>query len=324
MNQLVEDIVEEFDIQKTVLKKRSTKKEQTVYVEYDRLTFLVQTVSPTKINSSKNRNLITEVSYSNIITRLFQNKISLSNLIIKRNQKTNKLEISQNQTFIKGEFDYIFALESNQSYIYLNCDLISKKITVVFDYDIFKSMMYREIILEKDLAELPDVITIYCLDKNERSNLLGQINIPTQELFDLHKLEYSCKWLPDNQEKFDNIGFLYYNNNQSISIGNMLISDTIIGKFKPNVLYNQQGNVLQLQSMIQDVNSFKLNKEIVLYPFYKHDPATMLGPIKLDSKNFNNFNNFKIKINTSIEVGLVSNYLHLHLEESNDITNYQF
>jgi len=324
MNQFIDDIDDEIDIQQTVLKKRSTKKEQELFVEYDRLTFTVCTVSPVKIEPSKNRNLVTAVPESNITARLFQNKMSLANLVVKRNEINNSLELAENKVKRKSEFDFVFA-SNEPSYIHLNCDLVSKKITVRFDYIIFKSLMYQERILEKDLAALPDLITVYCLDKTERSCLLGKIVIPIRELFNLHSLDFTCKWLPDNEQRFENIGFLYYDNDQTISVGHSISSYLpTISKYKPNLLYKQQGNVLYLQSMMQDVNSFRLGKDITFYHFCKNDPSVMLGSVLLNSTKLNNYNYFEVAINTTKEVRLISNYFHLHLEESDAVTDYQF
>jgi hypothetical protein len=323
MTQFLSDINDddEIDIQKTVLKKRTTKKEQDLFVEYDRLTYVVRLVSPTNIKPSTKRNLITSVAPSELTDKLFQNKLPLASLVVKRNQTTNQLELSQNKTNKKNEFDFVFA-SNKPAYIYLNCDLVTKKITVVFDHIAFKSLLAQETILENDLEELPDLITLYCLDKTERSRLLGNIVIPTQELFNLHSLDYPCKWLPDDHNEFDNIGFLYYNDNQAISVGCMNI--TSASNFKPNILYKQQGNVLKLQSMIKDVNSYRLDDAITLYHYCKYDPTVMLGSVVLNSATFNNYNYLELTLNTDTEIRLMSDYLHLHLEESNDITDYRF
>lgn len=312
---------DEIDIQKTVLKKRTAKKEQDFFVEYDRLTYVVRLVSPTNIKPSSKRNLITPIAPSELTTKLFQNKLPLASLVVKRNQSTNKLELAQQRTKQKNEFDFIFASD-NPAYIYLNCDLVSKKITVVFDHTAFKFLLAHDDLLENDLEELPDSITLYCLDKTERSRLFGSIVIPTQELFNLHSLDYRCNWLPDNHDDFEKIGFLYYNNSQAISIGSVC-NDMSISKFKPNILYKQQGNVLQLQSMIKDVNSFRLDGKITLYHYCKHDPAKMLGSVVLNSGALNNYNYFELKLDTDDEIKVMSDYLHLHLEESNDISDYR-
>jgi hypothetical protein len=321
------DQVEEFDIQKTVLKSRNTKKEQRVYVEYDKLTSLPVAVSPVEIQPSAKRNSIAVVDASTVTTRLFQNKLSLSKLIIKKNQTTGRLELSENQQRRKGEFDFIFATAAEKSFIHLQCDVVTKKILVIFDYNIFKLNMLLEKTLEKNLEELPDYVEIYCIDKNERSRLFGKINIPTKELFEQHSICFKCDWLPDDTDSLKNIGFLYYNDNQIISYDYQNTEELVAENnfdYRPNLLYKQVGNVLKLQSTIQDINSFRLNDLVELYICHKYDPTKMMGSVKFSSAELNNYNNFEIKLSSNKEVKLVCNYFHLHAKEEDASTDYQF
>lgn len=323
---LSDDRVEEFDIQKTVLKSRSTKKEQQVYVEYDRLTSLPVAVSPVEIQPTSKRNSITVIAESALTTQLLKNRLSLSKLIIKRNQATGQLELIQNQQRRKGEFDFIFATNTEKSFIHLQCCVVTKKIQVVFDYNIFKLNMLLEKTLEKHLEELPDYLEIYCIDKNERSRLYGKIKVATKDLFEQHTVSFSCFWLPDSVAGLKNIGFLYYNDNQIISYDynstELVVENSL--DYRPNLLYKQEGNVLKLQSTIQSVDSFRLNDQVELYVCQKYDPTKMLGSVKFSSKELNNYNNFEIKLSSDKQVKLVCNYLHLHAKEEDASTDYRF
>ncbi len=324
---LSEDRVEEFDIQKRVLKSRNTNKEQRVYIEYNRLTGLPVTASPSEIIASSKKNSIAVVAASKLTKQLFENKLPLSKLVVKKNRITNEFELIYNTPRRKGEFDFVFAVNEERSFIHLHCDVVAKKIQIIFDYNIFKLNMLTEKTVEKHLEELPDYIEIYCIDKNERSKLFGKVNVPTRELFEKHELSFKCTWLPDDVSGLKNIGFLYYNDNQIISYdylaNQQLISENNLD-YRPNLLYKQQGNMLKLQSTMQDVSSFRLNDDIELYICEKQDPTMMLGSIKLSSKELNNYNNFEIELSSEKEVKLVCNYFHLHAKEEDASTDYQF
>jgi len=326
MSNLLEDTSEddEFDIQPRVLKKRNVKKEQQVYVEYDRLTYSIASISPIEILASSRRNVIIKVNPSNLTTKVFNNKLSLSKLKIKKNHDNGLLELIQHRQRHKSEFDFIFATTAEHSYIHLICDIVSKNIHIRFDDDIFKFNFSIEKLTEKDLEELPLYIEIYCTEKNEPSRLLGKFTISTKELFEAHEITYKCPWLPDNAEQLKNIGFLYYNDNQIISVGTEFFEQPTSNNFeyKPNLLYKQHGNVLKLQSTINDIQSFRLSDDLILYFYQKYDPAKMLGSIKLNSEQLNNYNQFEIILSTDKEVRLLCNYLHLHTEEENACTYY--
>jgi hypothetical protein len=310
-------VVDEFDIQLTVLKKRSPKKEQKVYVEYNRLTYSLCSISPKEIEASARRNLIAIVDASTITNKLFQNKLALSSVKIKKNQDSGLLELVEHVNKTKKEFDFIFATNTDKSYIHLDIDVVDKTVYVIFDYNIFKANLANDLITEKDLQDLPDKIEIFCIDKIEKSRLFGKITIDTKELFELHSIRYPCAWLPDQASELDNIGFLYYDNSQMISVGQSAqtkIENNL--ESKPNLLYKQQGNVLQLQSTMEDVSAFRLNDDITFYFYDKNDPAMMLGTTTLSSNQFNNYNHFELELNTKKEIKIISNYFHLHIEES--------
>ena len=312
------DDVEEFDIQKTVLKKRDTVKDQPVYVEYDRLTYSIISISPVKIETLIKRNKIEIVESSQLTVRIFNNKIPLSRIVIKKNKDTNKFELHQSKQVYKGEFDFKFATTKERSYFHIKCDVISKIIEVLFDYEMFKTYFGEERIMEKDLADFPNLIDIYCIDKNERSRLYDKITVNTLDLFQTHSIRYRAPWLPNNEEEIEKINFVYYNDNQIISTGKIPKKTNNNLTYKPNILYNQEGNVLKLQSTMQNVTSFKLKEDITLYPYSEYDPAKILGSIKLSSDQFNNYNYLEVKLGTTKKVKIASDCFHLHIEELND------
>lgn len=312
----------EFDIQHSVLKKRTTN-EYDVYVEYDRLTYGVISISPKPLMPSSNRSIIIKIDPSDLTKKIFDSKLSLSKLKIKKNLESGKLELIQHKQRRKSEFDYIFASSNEHSYIHLECNVISKHIHISFNYEIFKYNFSTDKLTENDLEELPDLIEIYCIDKVERSKLLGKFIISTKELFETYGITYKCAWLPDSNEKLKNIGFLYYNDNQVISMGDQTkiqLKNNL--EFKPNLLYKQHGNVLKLQSMMHDINSFRLGEDIILYLYHKNDPTKMMDTIKLNSDQLNNYNQFEIELSSSKEIKLLCNYHHLYTKEENVNTYY--
>ena len=316
-----EDLEEEFDIQKTVLKKRDGVKDQQVYVEYDQLTYSIISISPIKIETPIKRNRIEIVDPSQLTARIFDNKIPLSKIVIKKNKDTRKFELHQSKQVYKGEFDFKFATTKEQSYFHINCDVVSKSIEVVFDYEMFKIHFSEERIVETDLADFPDCIEIYCIDKNERSKLFDTITVNTFDLFQNYGIKYRAKWLPNSEEEMEKISFVYYNYNQIISTGKVSKKTKNNLTYKPNILYNQEGNVLKLQSTMQNVTSFKLKEDITLYPYSEYDPTKILGSIKLSSDQFNNYNYLEVKLSTSKKVKLISDCFHLHIEESDVYAN---
>jgi hypothetical protein len=312
------DDVEEFDIQKTVLKKRDDVKDLKVYVEYDRLTYSIISISPVKIETPIKRNRIEIVYPSQLTAKILDNKIPLSKIVIKKNKETGKFELHQSKQVYKGEFDFKFATTKEQSYFHINCDVIAKNIEVLFDYEMFKMHFGEERIIERDLADFPDAIEIYCIDKNERSRLYDRITVDTLDLFQTHNIRYRAPWLPNSEEEMKKISFVYYNDNQIISTGKTSKKTKNNLTYKPNILYNQEGNVLKLQSTMQNVTSFKLKKDITLYPYSEYDPTKILGSIKLSSDQFNNYNYLEVKLSTTKKVKITSDCFHLHIEDSND------
>lgn len=317
MENIIEESEEEFDIQPSVLKKRNKDTEQKVYVEYDRINNTVVSVSPISIKPTNKRNIVETVSQSELTNSLFNNKISLSKISIRKNKETDKFELEYNKPIIKSEFDYIFASDLHRSFIHIDCDVITKIIEISFDYQLFNSEYGTENLSEKDLAEYPEQIVIYCIDKLERSRLFDTITVTTEDLFKYHSIRILARWLPNEESHLKNYGFVYYNNNQKISVGHAPKLTSKESIYKSNILYNQLGNVLQLQSNMQNITSYHVSEDIMLYSYAKNDPTKMLGSYKISRDQFNNYNYFEIKMKTTQPVKLISDCFHLLIEESN-------
>ena len=316
MENIVEDI-EEFDIQTSVLKKRNASTEQPVYVEYDRMNYSIISISPINIEPSSKRNSIQIINCSELTNKIFSNKVPLSKLTVKKNKQTKKFELQYITRRIKSEFDYVFATTAERSFIHIDCDSVSKHIEVIFDYEIFKEKFTTENLLERDLEDLSSQLEVYCIDRTERSRLFDTISLNIAELFGCHSIRRPAPWLPDNQDQLKNIGFVYYNNNQKISLNGAPKISTNSLKYKSNILYKQEGNMLKLQSNMQNITSFYVTENVMLYSYSKNDPTKMLGSYKVSRDQFNNYNYFEIKMKTSQAVKLVTDCFHLQIEESN-------
>jgi hypothetical protein len=321
MENIIEELDDEFDIQPSVLKKRNKNVEQPVYVEYDRINNTVVSVSPVTLEPSNKRNVIQKVDQSELTNNLFNNKISLSKVIIKKNKETDKFELEYNKPIIKSEFDYVFATTMQRSFIHIDVDVVTKNLEVKFDYEMFNNLFGSENLLEKDLSEYPEEMVVYCIDRRERSKLFGTVKIDIETLFKYHSIRMPARWLPNEEDKLKNFGFVYYNNNQKISVASapkIIEKETI---YKSNILYKQHGNVLKLQSNMQNIMAFHVGEDIILYSYSKYNPAKMLGSYKVSRDQFNNYNYFEINMKTDEPVRLISNCFHLQLEESNVYSN---
>lgn len=318
----LEDSDDEFDIQKTVLKQRNNT-ELTFYVEYDKLSNSVLAISPTEISASNPRHAVFKSENSKLIEKLFKNKIALSRLTVRRNEQTGIRELIENVSKHRDQFDFVFAKTDLHSFIHMHVDVVTKRVQVSLNYDILKEYLAREIVTESDLRSIPDSITIYCVDLNEKSRLLDQLTIDTKVLFELETVSFTCHWLPSNIEKVQEIGFLYYNN-QLITVDTAIRSpEKISHVLKPTILYKHVENVLHLQSTIQDIESYRLGGTLNLFLYKKSDPSKILESVSLNSTLLNNYNYFEVITSVSEEIGIISNYAHLHIEDLNVSTYYQ-
>ena len=96
----------EFDIQKTILKKKENKN-SIFYVEYDRLTNQVFGITPDKFKPENIRHAILEVQENDLIRAIFNNKIALHKLKVKYNHANNTRTLYRQREISRYEFDFI-------------------------------------------------------------------------------------------------------------------------------------------------------------------------------------------------------------------------
>lgn len=315
----------EFDIQKTILKKKENKN-SIFYVEYDRLTNQVFGITPDKFKPENIRHAILEVQENDLIRAIFNNKIALHKLKVKYNHANNTRTLYRQREISRYEFDFIRgSKDGDDNFIHLQCDVISKKINVNFIENIFLKEFTKERISEVTLAELPKELPIYCIDKYEPSKLFGTINVNFKRLFNGYEQRFNCFWLPDDPAKLDTIDFLHYNHNIRISVDDNPFYLPVASEiYKPTILYKQIKNRLQIQSVISEAKNFQLDDRITFYLFDSAEPGEILDTITLNSSDLDNFNLLEFKLKTTKKVKMISNYSHLHIEDANVSTYYQF
>lgn len=315
----------EFDIQKTILKKKE-KRTGRYYIEYDKLTNNVIKVSPNFLQASDIRKDVFVKDEDDLIANIFYRKVPLHKLRVKYNKKLNKKILYLHAWERRNEFDYVLNSRNNSNhFIHVYCDLISKKISANFISDNFKELYTEDVISEQNLSTTPKNLDIYCLNVHERSRLYDKLSLNLSSLFLDHELTFNCHWLPHTADLFQNFGFLHYNYDFNISVSTepVLIPIKTVD-YKPAILYKQENDEVTIQSAIHDKNNFKLGDKILFYIFSYYDPTLILDTLELDSTMLNNYNQFKHRLNCNKEIKMLSNYSHLHVEKINDNSHYKF
>lgn len=315
---------DEFDIQKTILKKKTVKNSK-FYVEYDKLTYQVLGISPYSGGNEDPRRANLEIEENDLVKEVFVNKSPLHKLRIKYDPESGSRILYKHREHKRWEFDYVYGENDGNNFIHLHCDLVAKKINANFIYDNFKQEYTKEHTTEFQLANMPDKMEIFCIDKKEPSRLYDKLILNIKELFSNHEQTFSCKWLPNEHAKFDNLGFLHYNHDFKVSIDKEPYFVPIAtASFKPTLVYKQIGSKLQIQSAMRDSQNFNLGKEITFYVFNSNDPSQILDSITLNTNELDDFKLVELQLKSKTPVKIISNYQHLHIEDANVSTYYKF
>lgn len=315
---------DEFDIQKTILKKKKVKNSK-FYVEYDKLTYQVLSISPQNVVNEDPRRTNLELEENDLIKEIFYNKSPLHKLRIKYDPDSGSRILYKHREHRRWEFDYVYGENDGSNFIHLHCDLITKKINANFIYDNFKQEYTKERTTEFQLENMPDKMEIFCIDKKEPSRLYDKLTLNIKELFSNHEQTFYCKWLPNEHEKFDNLGFLHYNHDFKVSIDKEPYFVPIAtASLKPTLVYKQTGNKLQIQSAIRASQNFNLDNEITFYVFSSNDPSQILDSITLNTNELDDFKLVELTLKSKTPVKIISNYHHLHIEDANVSTYYKF
>lgn len=314
----------EFDIQKTILKKKENKNSK-FYVEYDRLTNQVVSVAPERNSLSNTRHAFLEVDENDIIREIFENKTPLHRLKVKYDYNTNSRTLYKSRELTRYEFDYVRSKQSGDNFIHLHCDVVSKKINVNFIDSVFLSEFTKERVNELTLSSLPESMPVYAIDKHEPSKLFDTIDINFKKLFSGIEQRFNCFWLPNDVNQLEFIDFLHYNHNIHLSVDkDPLYVPIHTESYKPAILFKQIGDKLIIQSIIGESKNFYLDNKITFYLYDPTEPGIILDTITVNSSDLDNFNLLEFKLKTTKKIKMISNYSHLHIEDANVSTYYQF
>lgn len=314
----------EFDIQKTILKKKELKVGK-FYIEYEKLTNRILGVTPEKITINDYRKDLLEIDENDLIRDIFNNKVPLHKLKIRYDYESNTRILYRHYDPKRWEFDYIRGTKDSNNFIHFYCDIVSKKIIVNFiDYNFMREFT-KEKINELNLSQLPEYIDIFCIDKYEPSKLFDTLPLDLKSLFKGQEQRFHCYWLPDVPEEFEKIDFLHYNHDIKITVDKEPMYVPVANiQLKPTIVYKQTGNKLQVQSIMNDTRNFQLDEIITFYLFDFNDPGQILDTISLNTSSLDNFNLVEFKLKTKKPIKMISNYSHLYIEDSNVSTYYQF
>ena len=314
----------EFDIQKTILKKKSVKSSK-FFVEYDKLTNQVLKITPEHIEATNPRCDILVVEENDLIKEIFANKISLHKLKIRYDYETNTRFIVKHYQKNYKEFDYIKSNNDPENFIHLYCDFVSKRVVANFIDHNFMRDFTKERTTELQLANMPEWLNVYCIHKHDPSILFGTININLKRLFIDQEQSYQCSWLPDDITYFEDLTFLHYNHDIKITVDKEPIYVPVAAvPYKPTIVYKQSSGTLQLQSIMEEVRNFRLDNDITFYLYDANDPSIILDTVSLNTEALNNFSMIELKLKTEQPVKVISNYSHLHIEDANVSTYYKF
>ena len=315
----------EFDIQKTILKKKKVKSRK-FYVEFDKLTYQVMGIAPYEITLADPRRSNLELDENELLNEIFYKKLPLHKLRIRYDAETDTKILFKHREHRTWEFDYIYGENNDKNFIHLYCDFVRKNINVNFIYDNFKQEYTKEKLTEFQLSSMPEQMDVYCIDKQEPSMLYDKLIINIKELFLNQDQTFSCRWLPNDPNFIDKLAIVHYNHNFKISIDKepYFVPVAYAKNLKPTIIYKQIKNKLQIQSVMENTKNFNLNNDITFYTYNKSDPSQILEQISVNTANLDNFNLVELKLKSTTPVQMISNYQHLHIEDSNDNAYYKF
>jgi hypothetical protein len=314
----------EFDIQKTILKKKKVKSRK-FYVEYDKLTYQVLGIAPYEVKLDNPRRANLELDENDLLHEIFQKKIPLHRLKIRYDADSDIKILYRHRDHKRWEFDYVYGESDGKNFIHLHCDFVTKKINANFIYENFKQEYTKEKTTEFHLSMMPESMEVYCIDKREPSKLYDKLTLNVKDLFHNQDQVFSCKWLPNDPDSFDNLSFLHYNHNFKISVDKEPYFVPVAAmKFKPTLVYKQINNKLQIQSVMEETKNFNLGNEITFYMYSRNDPGQILDTVTLKTSELDSFNLVELKLKSNKPVKIITNYQHLHIEDANVSTYYQF
>jgi hypothetical protein len=311
----------EIDVQQSILK-RKQKSKDIFYVEYNKLTNRVLKVTKENISPSNTQHAIMTTETCSAITSLFNSSLALHDLTVNYNTHTNlgKLVIIEQ---VNPEANNLTIAENNSiNFIEIFPDTVCKRLEVTFDPEKFKQALTVDNNLAHRLEQMPEWFEIIAADKYEKSKLLGMFAFNTKDLFTSLSTSVYAPWLPDTG--IHDIDFLYSNQSINVSILTQLEPHVNVPHIKPALVYKQDNNVLTIQNLYKHLGIFNLDKHITLFIHSANNPEKILETVRLNTHEFDNYGQVECILNTSQAVNIISDSRHLHIENANANTYYQF
>jgi len=309
----------EFDVQKTILKKKDVKSSK-FFVGYNKITGQVYSVSPAE---PENLPFFETDNYL-LVKNLFDNKITLHKLKAVRNN-LGQLVLAEKTSTRRSEFNYITAEINLQAFVQLSCDLVSKRITIKFIDELFKLAYTNNSINEEILGSLPDYIEVNCFNAFDPGKFSGKIIIDVDAIFKNKQQSIQAVWLPDDPVEFSQLKFMHYDFGLKISPEYQdRPSEAKNKNERPVIVYKQTQNQLELQSLIEQADNFRLAATIEFFITEYNDPGKILDVVSVNSSRLNDYAKTTISLATNKPVQVISNYDYLSIKDVNESTYYEF
>lgn len=295
------------------------------YIEFDIFSRELTEISPVEIVQPRSfRHNIFVRKKDSIIIDLLQAKIPISKVRVNFDPKTSEHDLIRfdQRKRKSGEYFFIQNKKDVRSPIHIDCNLVLKKISVTLNPDEFKKFISSSNIEENDI-NLADEIQFYCFDEDNPTLLRGGFKINSKQLLTTHQVSLSCHWLPNDPRHFEKFTFMHMGARFNISFGTVAPgeSNESLALERPQILYKQQGSTVSFQSIMNNVDNYKVRDDVNFYCYKQDDPARLLDKIKIPKENLDKFNQFSVQLDYSDKIKILSDHEHLYIED-NDVSAY--
>lgn len=311
----------EFDVQLSIIKTKK-KEEKDFNVKFDIITGQIVEISPVAILRENPRHSVISINDTKI-KGLISGKLPFSSVTVKFSEQIENFVIVD---IAKNAHKLLLTqcvVDSEVAPIKIVTDYTYKKIKINIDYIAYRNIISSMSVHEVELSSNNDM-TIFFVDANDYTKLKGSVNFSLTNLLEHEKLEFYANWLPDYSSNaiaalHTDIGI-----NVSLSESYLPIEKERVDYTRPQILYKQEGNVLFLQSVMNDPDNYKVKNKINFFIFKKNDPGILLGRISVVKEKLANFNSLNFAINSNVQVSVTTDHKHLYIEDNDASTHYKF
>lgn len=307
-----------------------TKKKEDIdyYIEFDVFTGEVTEISPVEIIQPRSfRHNIFVKKVNDTIKKILHSKIPVSRIKAWFNPTTNEHDLTITNRYRKAFDEYFFVQDRKdlRSPIHLDCNLVLKRTTAIFNTEEFKKYI-SSASLEEDDIKMAKEIKFYCFEENNPTILHGGFTINSDELMENHRVAVPCHWFPDDHRLFSKYTFIHSGANFNISFGLTEPEskpDPVILE-RPQILYKQQGTTISFQSIMNNVANYKIQDTVNFYCYKQDDPSKLLFKLNIPKNDLDKFNSFSIKLKSDEKIKILSDHAHLYIEDNDVSTYYKF